>query len=138
MEHTTPPKQLLTIGISGAVAVAFGAMGAHALKNQLPGGLITVDQLNGFDTAVKYQMYHTLAMLAVVLLKKSYSGKFLNLAYTLFLWGIILFSGSLYFLCTRHLIGFDGLRVLGPVTPIGGLCFVAGWLALAVSVFKKR
>lgn len=138
MEHTAHPKQLLTIGISGAIAVALGALGAHALKNQLPGGLITVDQLNGFDTAVKYQMYHTLAMLAVVLLKKSYSGKFLSLAYTLFLWGIILFSGSLYLLCTRNLIGLEGLRVLGPVTPIGGLCFVAGWLALAVSVFKKR
>ncbi len=138
MEYTAPPKQLVTIGISGAIAVALGALGAHALKNQLPGGLITVDQLNGFDTAVKYQMYHTLAMLAVVLLKKSYSGKFLNLAYILFFWGIILFSGSLYFLCTRNLIGLEGLSVLGPVTPIGGLCFVAGWLALAVSVFKKR
>lgn len=138
MEYTAPPKQLVTIGISGAIAVALGALGAHALKNQLPGGLITVDQLNGFDTAVKYQMYHTLAMLTVVLLKKSYSGKFLNLAYILFFWGIILFSGSLYFLCTRNLIGLEGLRVLGPVTPIGGLCFVAGWLALAVSVFKKR
>ncbi|MBL7932369.1 MAG: DUF423 domain-containing protein [Bacteroidia bacterium] len=131
------PKQLTTIGILGAIAVALGALGAHALKNQLPGGLITVDQLNGFDTGVKYQMYHTLAMLLVVILRNTYPNKFFNLAYTLFLWGIILFSGSLYFLCTRGLTGMEWLRVLGPVTPIGGLCFVAGWLCMIVPVFKK-
>lgn len=132
------PKQLITIGILGAIAVSLGALGAHALKNQLPGGLITPDQLNGFDTAVKYQMYHVLAMLAVVLLQKEHPGKLLNLAYTFFIWGIILFSGSLYFLCTRNLIGADWLKFLGPVTPIGGLCFVAGWLMLAFSAIKKR
>ena len=131
-------SQLITIGISGAIAVALGALGAHALKNQLPSGLITVDQLNGFDTAVKYQMYHTIAMLAVVLLKQHFESKFLNIAYTFFFWGIILFSGSLYFLCTRNLLGMEGLRVLGPVTPIGGLGFVAGWICLSLSAFKKN
>lgn len=133
----TVPKQLATIGILGAIAVALGALGAHALKNQLPGGLITVDQLNGFDTGVKYQMYHTLAMLLVVILRNTYPNKFFNLAYTLFFWGIILFSGSLYFLCTRGLTGMDWLKALGPVTPLGGLCFVAGWLCMIVPVFKK-
>jgi len=137
MEQTRIPKQLLTVGISGAIAVGLGALGAHWLKNQLAGGLITPDQLNGFDTAVKYQMYHTLAMLLVVVLKNSFSSKFLNAAYQLFFWGIILFSGSLYFLCTRNLMGMEGLKVLGPVTPIGGLLFVAGWLCLAISAFKK-
>lgn len=132
------PKQLITIGILGAIAVSLGALGAHALKNQLPGGLITVDQLNGFDTAVKYQMYHVLTMLAVVLLQNVYTSKLLNLAYAFFVWGIVLFSGSLYFLCTRNLIGADWLKFLGPVTPIGGLCFVAGWLMLAFSAIKKR
>ncbi|WP_317898345.1 DUF423 domain-containing protein [Aurantibacillus circumpalustris] len=136
-QNSLIPKQLITIGILGAIAVGLGALGAHALKNQLPRGLITVDQLNGFDTAVKYQMYHTLAMLLVVILKKSYTNKFLNTAYHLFFWGIILFSGSLYFLCTRNLIGMDGLKLLGPITPIGGLLFVAGWLSLSFSAFKK-
>jgi uncharacterized membrane protein YgdD (TMEM256/DUF423 family) len=132
-----PPKQLVTIGILGAVAVALGALGAHALKNQLPSGLITPDQLNGFDTAVKYQMYHTIAMLAIVILKQHATSKFLNLAYGFFFWGIILFSGSLYFLCTRNLFGAEGLRVLGPVTPLGGVLFVAGWICLTISAFKK-
>lgn len=131
------PKQLLTIGFLGAIAVALGALGAHALKGQLQTGLITPDLLNGFDTAVKYQMYHTLAMLAVVLLKTKYDSKFLSWAYTLFFWGIILFSGSLYFLCTRNLYGADWLKFLGPITPIGGLLFVGGWLSLAFSAIKK-
>ena len=132
-----PSKQILTIGIFGAIAVSLGALGAHALKNQLPTGLITNDQLNGFDTAVKYQMYHTLAMLLVVVLKNTNPSKFLNYAYRLFYIGIVLFSGSLYFLCTRNLFGADWLKLLGPFTPLGGLCFVAGWLFLAFSAFKK-
>lgn len=131
------PKKLITIGLLGAISVSLGALGAHALKNQLPGGLITVDQLNGFDTAVKYQMYHTLAMLLVVILNKEVNNKFLNVAYHLFLWGIILFSGSLYLLCTRHLMGMDGLKVLGPITPIGGLLFVGGWLMFIFAVVIK-
>jgi uncharacterized membrane protein YgdD (TMEM256/DUF423 family) len=129
--------QTLTIGISGAIAVALGALGAHALKNQIQSGLITLDQLNGFDTGVKYQMYHTLAMLLVLMLNQNAGNRFLNYAYRFFLLGIVLFSGSLYFLCTRNLIGADWLRILGPVTPIGGLFFVAGWLCLAFSAFKK-
>lgn len=132
------PLQLLTIGILGAIAVAFGALGAHALKGQLQTGLVTPDLLNGFDTGVKYHMYHTLAMLAVILLKTKYTHKFLNWAYYLFFWGIIFFSGSLYLLCTRHIFGAEWLSFLGPITPIGGLFFVGGWLFMAFSCFNKK
>ena len=131
-------KKLTIIGLLGAIAVALGALGAHFLKSKLPTGLITPDQLNGFDTAVKYQMYHTLAMLALVLLSKNTSHKFINWAYNCFFIGIIMFSGSLYFLCTRNLFGAEWLKVLGPITPIGGLFFIAGWIFLALVGFNKE
>jgi uncharacterized membrane protein YgdD (TMEM256/DUF423 family) len=131
-------KKLSIIGLLGAIAVALGALGAHFLKGKLPTGLITIDQLNGFDTAVKYQMYHTLAMLALVLLSKNTSHKFINWAYNCFLIGIVMFSGSLYFLCTRNLFGAEWLKVLGPITPIGGLFFIAGWIFIAVIGLNKK
>ncbi len=131
-------KRITIISILGATAVALGALGAHALKGKLDTGLITIDQLNGFDTGVKYQMYHTLAMFLVLIMQKDHSSKYLNYAFNLFLSGIVLFSGSLYFLTTRHLIGADWLKFLGPVTPIGGLLFVAGWLMLTAALFSTK
>lgn len=137
LKENKPPKQLLLIGISGAISVSLGALGAHALKNKLQTGLISADQLIGFDTAVKYQIYHTITMLGIVILKLNFSNKFLNWSYNLFFYGIVLFSGSLYFLCTRNLLGADWLKLLGPVTPIGGILFVLGWICLSISVIKK-
>ena len=132
------PKQFVTIGLLGAFAVALGALGAHFLKNKLHTGLITVDQLSGFDTAVRYQIYHVLAMFLVMLMKNNNPGKHLSFAYHFFFWGIILFSGSLYFLCTRNLLGLEWLKILGPITPIGGLSFVAGWMCLCIAPFIKN
>lgn len=130
-------NKLVVIGLLGAIAVSLGALGAHFLKGKLPTGLITVDQLNGYDTAVKYQMYHALAMLALVLLSKHVTHKFINWAFNCFLIGIVMFSGSLYLLCTRNLLGAEWLKFLGPITPIGGLFFVAGWIFIALIGSKK-
>jgi len=130
-------KKLILIGSLGAIAVALGALGAHFLKSQLTNGLITQDQLNGFDTAVKYQIYHVLAMLALYLFSKHNTHKCIVWAFYSFLIGIVCFSGSLYFLCTRNLFAADWLKVLGPITPIGGLFFVAGWILIALVGLKK-
>ena len=132
-------KKLLTIGLLGSIAVTLGALGAHFLKSKIETGLITIDQINGFDTGVKYHIYHTIAMLTVFLLSKNYQSKYLNWAYNCFLTGIILFSGSLYFLCTRNLFHAYWLSFLGPITPIGGLFFILGWLFIAmVGVSSKK
>ena len=130
-------KSYLIVGISGAMAVGLGALGAHALKAQLETGLISLNELNAFDTASKYQLFHTLAMLAVLLVKDGAENKRLQWAFQLFLLGIIFFSGSLYLLSTRHLLGAEWLRVMGPITPLGGLFFMAGWLMLGFSMFKN-
>jgi uncharacterized membrane protein YgdD (TMEM256/DUF423 family) len=135
-EKKSPPRQLLAVGVLGAVAIMLGAFGAHSLKSQMATGFITPDQVAGFDTGVKYQVYHTLGMLLVVLFRQHFNSRMLYYAYTLFYAGIFLFSGSLYLLCTRHLLGADWLSMLGPVTPIGGLCFVAGWICLGLSARK--
>jgi uncharacterized membrane protein YgdD (TMEM256/DUF423 family) len=131
-------KRYVTIGILGATGVALGALGAHFLKAKMQMGLITADHLDGFEKAVKYQMYHTIAMFLITLKAKENFNKYFGWAYALFFWGIILFSGSLYFLCTRNLFGADWLKVLGPVTPLGGICFILGWLFISFSVLKKE
>jgi uncharacterized membrane protein YgdD (TMEM256/DUF423 family) len=130
-------NKLFTIGILGAIAVSLGALGAHALKNQIPTGKITPDLLHGFETGVTYHMYHTLAMFGIFILSQTQPGKFLNYAYHFFFWGIICFSGSLYLLCTRNIFNADFLKFLGPVTPVGGVLFIAGWVCLGLSFYNK-
>jgi len=131
-------NKLTLIGILGSVAVALGALGAHYLKSKIETGLINIDQVNGFDTGVKYHIYHTLAMLIVFLLAKQIQSNYLKWAFNCFLIGIILFSGSLYLLCTRNLFHADWLSFLGPITPIGGLFFIAGWFFIAMIGMKKQ
>ncbi len=123
---------IIAAAISGALTVVLGALGAHALKNTLPEA-----QLASFETAVRYQMYHSLAMLITVLIARQLS---VSLQVTLwcFAIGTLLFSGSIYLLATLPLHGMDALRVLGPVTPLGGLTLIAGWISLAVKAVRLR
>jgi uncharacterized membrane protein YgdD (TMEM256/DUF423 family) len=76
-------------------------------------------------------------MLGIILLRQHFDHRFLKAAYFCFLTGIVLFSGSLYLLCTRGLTGADWLTLLGPVTPVGGLFFVAGWLLVCAAAYNK-
>ena len=101
------------------LGVALGAMGAHALS-----GRLAPDRLAIYETAVRYQMYHALALLAVAGAVDRFGGPAGAAGWT-FTAGIVLFSGTLYALA------FGAPRWLGAITPIGGLCFLAGWLLLA-------
>ena len=114
-------------GVFGCLGVMIGAFGAHALKPALE----AAGRLETFETAVKYQFYHTLALLAVGLMMNHIAGKALHYASLLFVLGILIFSGSLYILC------MTGLGILGAVTPLGGLLFIAGWIVIVVSVARK-
>lgn len=130
-------KKQIVIGVSGALAVALGALGAHYLKSKMQVGLISADAFAGFETAVKYHLFHTLALLLVIIMLKDNHSSRLKLAYRFFIWGIVLFSGSLYLLCTRQLLNAEWLRILGPITPIGGVLLILGWLSIAWASIKK-
>lgn len=114
----------------GFVSVAIGALGAHALKSQL-----SENALQNFDTAVKYQFYHALAILAISVLMHFGRKKALIIASWLFLAGIGCFSGSLYLLSTKEIHGWD-MPWLGPVTPLGGLLLMAGWAWVFISSYS--
>jgi uncharacterized membrane protein YgdD (TMEM256/DUF423 family) len=132
-------KYFLTIaGILGATGVALGALGAHFLKTKMQAGLITADQLSGFETATKYQLFHALGLLFIFFINKDKNLKWFTVGANLFIIGIILFSGSLYLLTTRNLIGMDALRFLGPITPIGGVALIAGWICLIIQSVKSK
>lgn len=123
---------LVAACVAGGLAVIFGAFGAHALKARL-----TADQLLSFETGVRYQMYHALALFACAwLLERGAPGA--GTAGALMLAGVLLFSGSIYLLATRELTGLTSYRWLGPVTPLGGLCFIAGWITLAAAALRSR
>jgi len=128
-------KLLMIAGISGAMCVALGAMGAHALKEKLPS-----ENLQTFETAVKYQFYHTLAIILIVILSEKISSKFLHYSSALFIAGIILFSFSLYFLSLRPIIGIgnEEMKWVGAITPFGGVSFILAWLMLAFASLKPN
>ncbi|MBC7826659.1 MAG: DUF423 domain-containing protein [Chitinophagaceae bacterium] len=123
---------LITGSIVGALSVILGAFGAHALKKIVP-----PESINTFETGVRYQFYHTFALLAVAILFEKFPGKWLASAGWLFIFGIILFSGSLYILTALKASGTVGLKGVGMITPIGGLLFVAGWLCLMAGIVSS-
>jgi uncharacterized membrane protein YgdD (TMEM256/DUF423 family) len=112
--------------VSGFLGVAIGAFAAHALK-----GRVAPDLLMVFETGVRYQIYHALALLAVGWACTRWPGKAVNASGWLFVAGTLIFSGSLYAL------SLSGARWLGAVTPLGGLALLAGWLCLAWAAWKR-
>jgi len=125
-------KKLITAGaLFGMVAIILGAFGAHALKNLLP-----AEQLVTFETGVRYQMYHALFLIFIGMIT-SLSEKTKKTIYFLVLSGVCLFSGSIYLLATNSLTSFD-FKVIGFVTPIGGLLLIVAWSLLFFGFVKKK
>lgn len=117
---------LVSGAIGMALAVALGAFGAHGLKNRLPADLLAV-----YQTGVQYHFYHALGLLLIGVIAGFYpAATGIHWAGGLLLAGIVVFSGSLYALA------LSGVRILGAVTPLGGVAFMAGWVTLAVSVWR--
>ena len=111
--------------LSAGLGVAAGAFGAHALRARVEPRLLEV-----FETGARYQMYHALALVAVGLLAARWNAPLLSVGGWLFVGGTVLFSGSLYAMT------FTGVRALGAITPLGGVCFIAGWICLAVVAMR--
>jgi uncharacterized membrane protein YgdD (TMEM256/DUF423 family) len=117
---------LLIAALNGFLAVALGAFGAHGLKQRLSADLLAV-----YQTGVQYHFYHTLALLLVAALMLHWpQSNSLRWSALLFCIGILVFSGSLY------VLSITGVRWLGAITPLGGVAFLAGWIALALAAWK--
>ena len=112
--------------VSGFIAVAAGAFGAHALRARLG-----PEMLQAFETGARYQMYHALALLAAAFMARDGKRPAAAWAARLFLLGTVLFSGSLYALA------LSGVSHLGLITPVGGAAFLAGWLCLAAAARQR-
>ena len=117
---------LIIAAISGLCAVALGAFGAHGLK-----GILSAELMSAFQTAVQYHFYHTLALCGVSILLIQYPNRtaFVAAAWA-FVVGLVLFCGSLYGLA------FGAPRWMGPITPLGGASFMAGWMLLVVGAWR--
>ncbi|MFT4673603.1 MAG: uncharacterized membrane protein YgdD (TMEM256/DUF423 family) [Saprospiraceae bacterium] len=124
-------KIVISASVLAAVAITLGAFGAHGLKQ-----LISVESLAIFETGVTYQMYHALALLALGL-NAVVPSKTIRVVFRFFVFGILFFSGSLYFLALKSIMPFS-VSFLGPVTPIGGLLLILGWARLIYGVLKKK
>ncbi|WP_318403153.1 DUF423 domain-containing protein [Photobacterium leiognathi] len=117
---------LFIAAISGVLTVGLGAFAAHGLKHHLSPYLLDV-----FKTGVQYQAWHTLALLGCGILTRFLSSKAVSYAALFFAIGIICFSGSLYALA------LTGIKWFGPITPMGGVCFIIGWVMLAIATWRS-
>ncbi len=127
--------------ISGCIAVILGALGAHGLgklvtDNDVASGMISKEILHAYETATHYQLLHAIALLAIVALPAAFTRHFKAVSY-LFMLGMVLFSGSIYLLVLGDYLKIN-MKWAGPITPLGGLCLIAGWFVLFISALKYK
>lgn len=123
---------ILTATFFGAIAVILGAFGAHGLKS-----IISTDQLGIWQKGVEYQFYHTFALLYLSSFAR-FKHKLIILSFLFFTLGIVFFSGSLYLLALKDAYQLTVAQYVGPVTPIGGLFFIIGWVCLFLAALKHK
>jgi uncharacterized membrane protein YgdD (TMEM256/DUF423 family) len=124
---------LIKAGILGMIAVLGGAFGAHALKE-----ILSLEHLASFNTGVRYQMIHAVVLICLFLIGSKFEMKQFKIATQLIFWGVILFSGSIYVLTLKNIIGLEALKFAGPITPIGGLFIITGWLFIVLGAMKIK
>ena len=126
-------KIFLIIGtVLGGLAVALGAFGAHGLKK-----LVNAETVASYQTGVQYQLFPALALVVIGLLAERMSNSFINYAGFLFIGGIVFFSGSLYLLASFRAMNKLVPSFIYPITPLGGLLFILGWIMLLIAIVKK-
>ncbi|MET3113661.1 uncharacterized membrane protein YgdD (TMEM256/DUF423 family) [Pedobacter sp. CG_S7] len=123
---------ILTASFFGVLAVILGAFGAHGLKSVVNG-----ESLSIWAKGVEYQFYHVFALLFLSTFAR-FRNKLIDWSYYCFTAGIILFSGSLYLLATRELLNISFVNYIGPITPIGGLFFIVGWILLFFAALRHK
>lgn len=123
---------ILTASFFGLIAVILGAFGAHGLE-----GKISEYHIETWKTANEYHFYHTFALLFLSTFSRAKTLT-IRVSFIAFTIGILLFSGSLYLLSVRSLLGIESASILGPITPLGGLFFMIGWIGLFVAAVKHR
>jgi uncharacterized membrane protein YgdD (TMEM256/DUF423 family) len=125
-------KKIISTGaIFGMLAIILGAFGAHALKK-----VLSIEELTTFETGVKYQIYHALFLVLIGTINEL-SQKAKKTIYYLVFFGVIFFSGSIYLLATNNLTSFD-FKVIGFITPVGGLLLILAWGTLFINFLKKK
>ncbi|WP_428330928.1 DUF423 domain-containing protein [Mucilaginibacter sp.] len=125
-------KIIITAAVFGALAVIAGAFGAHGLE-----GKLTPKSFEVWHTAVQYQFYHVFALLFLSTLTRYKTGLVKN-CYNLFTLGVILFSGSLYLLAFSQMFNWQVMNFIGPVTPLGGLLLIGGWVTLGIAALTNK
>lgn len=131
MKHTHRVYTKIGFFFAG-LSVVLGAFGSHLLRDFIP-----ENDLATFETGVRYQFMHALAIIIVSLAHRKFDESKLDIILGLFILGIIIFSGSLYLLATREIWGNDSFKVIGAVTPLGGVAFISAWILLLVKGFPK-